>query len=67
MVSYIMYNGLFADHQHGRGPSKSCMTQLLCVMEDCTQWLDNGNNIDTILFDFQGHLIQFHMKDFCQN
>ncbi len=29
------------------------MTQLLCVMEDWTKWLDSGKCIDRIFLDFQ--------------
>ena len=29
------------------------MTQLLCVIEDWTKWIDDGHNIDTIFLDFQ--------------
>jgi hypothetical protein len=53
IVTYMLENGLFADQQHGFVPNRSCMTQLLCVMEDWTKWLDSGNCIDTIFLDFQ--------------
>ena len=53
MVTYMLDNGLFADQQHGFVPNRSCMTQLLCVMEDWTKWLDSGKCIDTIFLDFQ--------------
>ena len=45
--------GLFADQQHGFVLNRSCMTQLLYVMEDWTKWLDSGNCIDNIFLDFQ--------------
>ncbi len=41
IVTYMLENRLFADQQHGLVPNRSCMTQLLCVMEDWTKWLDN--------------------------
>jgi len=53
MVAYLLENGLFADQQHGFVPKRSCMTQLLCVMEDWTKWLDSKKSIDTIFLDFQ--------------
>ena len=53
IVNYMMENKLFADQQHGFVPNRSCMTQLLCVLEDWTKWIDNGNNIDTVFLDFQ--------------
>ncbi len=33
MVAYILKSGLFADQTHGFVPNRSCMTQLLCLME----------------------------------
>ncbi len=42
-----------ADQQHGFVPNRSCMTQLLCVMEDRTKWLDSSKCIDTNFLDFQ--------------
>ena len=53
IVTYMLENGLFADQQHGFVPNRSCITQLLCVMEDWTKWLDSGNCIDSIFLDFQ--------------
>ncbi len=44
---------MFADQQDEFVPNRSCMTQLLCVMEDWTKSLDNGNSIDTIFLAFQ--------------
>ncbi len=53
MIDHMLSNKLFADQQHGFVPNRSCMTQLLYVLEDWTRWLDNNNNIDTIFLDFQ--------------
>ncbi len=53
IVAYILANDLFVDQQYGFVPNRTCMTQLLCVMEDWTKWLDSSKCIDTICFDFQ--------------
>ena len=53
IIEYMITNSLFADQQHGFVPNRSCMTQLICVMEDWTRWIDEGNNIDTVFLDFQ--------------
>ncbi len=53
IVTYMLENCLFADQQHRFVPHRSCMTQLLCVMEDWTKLLDSGKCIDSILLDFQ--------------
>ncbi len=50
MVAYMLENGLLADQQHEFVPNRSCMTQLLCVLEDWTKWLDEC--IDTIFSGF---------------
>ncbi len=52
MVAYMLENDLFSDQQHGFVPNRSCMTQLLYVMEDRTKWLDSSKCIDTICLDF---------------
>ena len=53
IIDYMITNKLFADQQHGFVPNRSCMTQLLCVIEDWTKWIDEENCIDTIFLDFQ--------------
>ncbi len=53
----MLENGLFADQQHGFVPNRSCMTQLLCVMEDWTKWLDSSICMDTIFLDFQKAIV----------
>ncbi len=45
MDAYMLENGFV--------PNRSCMTQLLCVMEDWTKWLDSSKCIDTISLGFQ--------------
>ncbi len=53
IIEHMLENNLFADQQHGFVPKRSCMTQLLYVIEDWTRWLDNNESIDTIFLDFQ--------------
>ena len=53
IVDYMITNNLFADQQHGFVPNRSCVTQLLYVIEEWTSWMDESNNIDTIFLDFQ--------------
>ena len=38
--------------QHGFISGKSCTTQLLEYMEDITQAIDNGDDVDVIYLDF---------------
>ena len=53
LVQHMIDNKLFCDEQHGFVPGRSCITQLLCCMEDWTMLLDQGYPIDTIYMDFQ--------------
>jgi sarcosine oxidase/L-pipecolate oxidase len=46
-------HNLFTTHQHGFRKGRSCVTQLIEVLDDWTKQLDNRNGIDTIYLDFQ--------------
>ena len=45
-------NNLFSNTQHGFIKGKSCVTQLLEFLEDITQSIDNGDEVDVIYLDF---------------
>ena len=49
LVEHMVNNNLFAAEQHGFIAGKSCTTQLLEYMEDITQAIDNGEDIDVII------------------
>ena len=51
-VKYMTENNLFSEAQHGFIKRKSCLTQLLEFLEDITQAIDNGNDVDLIYLDF---------------
>ncbi len=53
MVIYMLANVFFADQQHVFIPNRSCITQLLCVMDDWIKWLDSSKCIGIIFLDFQ--------------
>ena len=46
-------NHLFSKHQFGFMKGKSCPLQLLEVLEDWTNALDNGNELDILFYDFR--------------
>jgi hypothetical protein len=52
IVSHMNDNNLFSRHQHGFISGRSCMTQLLEVMEQWTHIIDEKGCIDTVFFDF---------------
>ena len=53
LVQHMMDNALFCDAQHGFVPGRSCMTQLLTVLELWTVMLDSGDPIDAVYLDFR--------------
>ena len=53
IVSHFTNNKLYTECQHGFRKKRSCVTQLLQVMEDITLLLDEGNTVDIIYFDFK--------------
>jgi len=53
MVSHFTDNKLYAKCQHGFRRKRSCVTQLMEVMEDLTALLDDKNPVDIIYLDFR--------------
>ena len=52
LVNHIEQNNLFTKSQHGFASGRSCTTQLLEFMEEATQALDRGEDVDVIYLDF---------------
>jgi len=52
IMAHMESQSLFAPEQHGFRPGRSCVTQLLEVMETWTEIVDAGGAIDAIYFDF---------------
>ena len=48
----VVFFVLFSSEQHGFISGKSCTTQLQEFLEDLTQALDNGKDVDVIYLDF---------------
>ena len=53
LMKHFTINNLFAVNQHGFRPGHSCVTQLLKVMENWTNFIDSGASVDVIYLDFQ--------------
>ena len=53
IIKHMMDNNLFAEEQHGSTPGRSCITQLLWVLEEWTDMLDIGESVDVIYLDFK--------------
>ena len=50
---HMTENNFFSPEQHGFISGKSCTTQLLEFLEDLTEALDSGKDVDIIYLDFQ--------------
>lgn len=53
LVNYFNENKLYAESQHGFRNKRSCMTQLLQVMNDLTKIIDEGDTMDMVYLDFK--------------
>jgi hypothetical protein len=53
IVSHMTELNLYSPCQHGFRKSRSCVTQLLEVMEILTDFLDEGDSVDLIYLDFK--------------
>ena len=53
VVKHMTDNGLYSECQHGFRKQRSCITQLLLVMEDLTKFIEDGHPIDTVYLDFK--------------
>jgi ribonuclease P/MRP protein subunit RPP40 len=51
-VDHMKQNKLFSNSQHSFIGGRSCMSQLISVLEEWTQTLDEGGKIDAIYMDF---------------
>ena len=45
-------HNLFSPYQHGFIPGKSCITQLLETLEEITDAMDQGYDVDIIYLDY---------------
>ena len=52
IMTHMTDNAMFSKAQHGFRPGRSCVTQLLEVIESWTRILDAGGVVDAIYFDF---------------
>ena len=52
LVDFLVKNKLINPSQHGFLKARSCVTNMLCFLEDVTKWLDEGSPVDIIYLDF---------------
>ena len=53
MVEFIIKHKLINTSQHGFLKARSCLANLLCFLEEITNWVDDGSPIDVVYLDFQ--------------
>jgi len=63
IVEYMSGYKLYSECQHGFRQKRSCITQLLEVMEDLTSMIDKGKLLILYTLIFVRRLIRSHMKD----
>ena len=53
MVEFLVKHKLLNSSQHGFLKARSCLTNMLCFLEEITKWIDVGSPLDIIYLDFQ--------------
>ena len=53
MVEFLVKHKLINTSQHGFLKARSCLTNLLCILEEITKWVDDGSPVDVVYLDFQ--------------
>ena len=53
MVEFLVKRKLLNTSQHGFLKARSCLTNLLCFLEEITKWVDDGSPVDVVYLDFQ--------------
>ena len=59
MVEFLVKHKLINTSQHGFLKARSCLTNLLCFLEEITKWVDDGSPVDVFYLDF----ISYRKKD----
>ena len=49
MMDFLIKHKLINPSQHGFLKAKSCLTNLLCFLEEITKWVDDGSPVDVFL------------------
>jgi hypothetical protein len=52
LVSHMGNQGMFSDEQYGFTEGRSCMLQLLVVLEEWSEIIDSGGAVDVVYLDF---------------
>ena len=53
MEEFLVKHKLINTSEHGFLRAKSCLTNILCFLEEITKWVDDGSPVDVVYLDFQ--------------
>ena len=53
MVEFLVKHKLINTSQHGFLKERSCLTSVLCFLEEITKRVDDGSQVDVVYLDFQ--------------
>ena len=53
IMQHMSQNELFSPLHHGFIGGRSCTTQLIRVLDNCTRILEDGGSVDSIYLDFK--------------
>ena len=59
MVEFLVKHNLINTSQHGFLKARSCLTNLLCFLEEITKWVDDASPVDV----FRKLSIKCHIKE----
>ena len=70
MMDFLIKHKLINPSQHGFLKARSCLTNVLCFVEEITKWVDEGSPVDVINLDFQKAVdkvkITWYVKEYNQ-
>ena len=64
IMNHMTLNNLFTDCQFGLRHKRSCILQLLDVLDDWSKYYDENKQIDTVYLDIKKRLTQYPIKDY---
>ena len=53
IVEFLVKHKLINTFQHGFLKARSCLTNLLCFLEEITKWVDDGSPVDVVYLNFK--------------
>ena len=53
LVNFLVKHTLINPSQHGLLKGRSCLTNMLCFLEDVTKWVDEGSPVDIVYLDLK--------------